>query len=374
MLNQMPGACPLEPHVRRYQDIDRESLASPRPRASPAVVAKQCSYDDTFVAANVNLQGASPWHLGSFQSSRDQTMATTVENKYLDPAALGRLKNLGLAARMVVEGFFSGMHKSPHRGFSVEFAEHREYTPGVDPRHIDWRVFGRREKLYVKQYEEETSLRCYVLLDKSASMGYHSEGVMSKLEYGSFIAASLAYLMAMQHDSVGLVTFDDQVRDFVPPKQGAGHLRGLMERLEVTEPGGETSLGDTFHQLAETMKRRALVVIISDLFDDPDKLLDGLKHFRHRKHDVIVLHTLDPSELTFPFDDVSRIEDMETGREITSDPVAFRNHYLEELGKFLDQVRGGCLASRIDYAMAETETRFDLFLGAYLAKRQNQFK
>ncbi len=295
---------------------------------------------------------------------------TTPRYKYLEPQALGKLKNLSLAARQVVEGFFAGMHKSPHKGFSVEFAEHREYTPGVDPRHIDWRVYGRRDKLYVKQYEEETSMRCYILLDTSASMDYKSESGLSKLEYASFLAASLSYLLAFQHDAVGLITLDDQVRTQVPPRQGPGHLRVLMERLEATTVGKETKLGDTFHQLAETIKRRSLVVVLSDLFDDPSEVISGLKHFRHKKHDVIVFQTLDPAELTFPFDDVSRIEDMETGREITSDPRAFRTGYLEALATFLETVRGGCLSSQIDYAVAETNMKFDAFLGTYLARRQ----
>ena len=298
-------------------------------------------------------------------------MSTALEPKYkyLDPSALSRLKNLSLAARTVVEGFFSGMHRSPHKGFSVEFAEHREYAPGMDPRHVDWKVYGRRDKLYVKQYEEETSMRCYVLLDKSASMGYASDGPLTKLEYGSYLAASLAYLMAYQHDAVGLITCDDQVRDHISPRQGPGHLRVLMQTLEAAQPGNETDLGDTFHQLAETIRRRSLVIIISDLFSDPDQLVSALKHFRHRKHDVIVFHVLDPAELTFPFDDVSRIEDMETGREVTSDPRAFRNAYLEEFEKFVNTIRGGCLTSQIDYAVAETGMRFDEFLGMYLARR-----
>jgi len=295
---------------------------------------------------------------------------TTPQNKYLDPQALGKLKNLSLAARQVVEGFFAGMHKSPHKGFSVEFAEHREYTPGVDPRHIDWRVFGRCDKLYVKQYEEETSMRCYILLDTSASMDYKSENGLSKLEYASFLAASLCYLLAFQHDAVGLITFDDRVRTQVPPRQGPGHLRVLMERLEATTVGAETKLGDTFHQLAETIKRRSLVIVLSDLFDDPSEVISGLKHFRHKKHDVIVFQTLDPAELTFPFDDVSRIEDMETGRVVTSDPRAFRAAYLEELTNFLEDVRGGCLEAQIDHVLTETNISFETFLGAFLAKRQ----
>jgi uncharacterized protein (DUF58 family) len=298
-------------------------------------------------------------------------MPPSTTYKYLDPEALSRLKNLSLAARQVVEGYFAGMHKSPHKGFSIEFAEHREYTPGIDPRHIDWRVLGRRDKLYVKQYEEETCLRCYLLLDKSASMGYKSDGVpMSKLEYASYLAASLAYLMASQHDSAGLVTFDTAVRDRVPPRQGPGHLRVLMEKLERTQPGGETTLSETFHELAESIKRRALIVILSDLFDDPQALLGALKHFRHNKHEVVVFQVLDPAEVSFPFDDITRIEDMENHREVTSDPRAFRRAYLDELSKFLDVIRNGCRSAQIDYTVAQTDQRFDLFLGTYLARRQ----
>jgi uncharacterized protein (DUF58 family) len=295
----------------------------------------------------------------------------TATYKYLDPEALSRLKNLSLAARQVVEGYFAGMHKSPHKGFSIEFAEHREYTPGVDPRHIDWRVLGRRDKLYVKQYEEETCLRCHILLDKSASMGYKSAGApLTKLEYASYLAASLAYLIAFQHDSVGLVTFDTKVRNQLPTRQGPGHLRVLMEMLEDTGAGAETTLSSTFHLLAESFKRRALVIVLSDLFDDPDQLLTALQHFRHKKHEVLIFQILDPAEIAFPFDDVTRIEDMETSREVTSDPQAFRAAYLDELAKFLDIIRLGCRSAQIDYTVAQTDQRFDMFLGAYLARRQ----
>jgi uncharacterized protein (DUF58 family) len=297
-------------------------------------------------------------------------MPSEATYKYLDPIALSRLKNLSLAAKLVAEGYFAGLHKSPHKGFSIEFAEHREYTPGMDPRHVDWRVLGRSDKLYVKQYEEETSLRCYLLVDKSASMGYKSDGAaMSKLEYASYLAATLAYLTAFQHDAAGLVTFDDRIREQIPARQGPGHLRLLMEKLEHTQAGAETSLSKVFHELAESLKRRAMVVILSDLFDDADELIGALKHFRHKKHEVIVFQILDPAELDFPFDDVTRIEDMETSREITSDPRAFRKAYLDELNKFLDAVRLGCRASNIDYTTARTDQRFDQFLGGYLARR-----
>jgi uncharacterized protein (DUF58 family) len=240
----------------------------------------------------------------------------------------------------------------------------------VDPRHIDWRVFGRRDKLYVKQYEEETSLRCYLLLDKSGSMAYRHSGALTKLEYSGFLAASLAYLMAMQHDAVGLITCDTRVRDHIAPRQGHGHLRIIMEALDNTAAGGETSLSAVFHQIAETIKRRALVVVLSDLFDAPDRLLEALTHFRHKKHEVIVFHVLDPAELTFPFDDVNSIEDLETRREVLSDPRLFKKTYLEEMGKFREAVSRGCLDARIDYCLAETGRRFDAFLGTYLAQRQ----
>jgi uncharacterized protein (DUF58 family) len=298
-------------------------------------------------------------------------MAATTTYEYLDPVALSRLKNLNLAARKVVEGYFAGMHRSPHKGFSIEFAEHREYVPGYDPRHIDWRVFGRRDKLYVKQYEEEISLRCYLIVDRSASMGYKSDTVpLTKLQYASYLAASLAYLMTFQHDAAGLITFDTAVRDQVPPRQGSGHLRVLMETLENTAPGGETTLADTFHRLAEAIKRRSLVIVLSDLFDDANELIGALKHFRHKKHEVIVLQVLDPAEVSFPFDDITRIEDMENAREVTSDPQAFRNAYLHEFGKFMETIRGGCRTSGIDHVVAQTDERFDLFLGNYLARRQ----
>jgi uncharacterized protein (DUF58 family) len=298
-------------------------------------------------------------------------MPSETTYEYLDPLALSRLKNLSLAARKVVEGYFAGMHKSPQKGFSIEFAEHREYVPGVDPRHIDWRVLGRRDKLYVKQYEEEISLRGYLIIDKSASMGYKSEGApLSKLQYSCYLAASMAYLMAFQHDASGLITFDTEVRDQIPPRQGPGHLRVVMEALERTKPGRETGISATFHRLAESIKRRSMVMIFSDLFDDTEEMVSALKHFRHKKHEVIVFQVLDPAEVNFPFEDVTRIEDIENHREVTSDPRAFRNAYLAEFGKFLDAVRNGCRTAGIDHVAVQTDQRFDLFLGNYLARRQ----
>ena len=295
--------------------------------------------------------------------------------KYLDPAALAKLKNLGLAARLVVEGLFSGQHRSPHRGFSVEFAEHRQYTPGIDPRHLDWKIFAKRDKLYVKQYEEQTNLRGYLLLDASASMGYRHSGPMTKLEYACYIAATLAYLMMVQQDAFGLIVYGDRVRLNIPPRQGRGHLRIVLEQLDNVRAEGETDLARTFHELAETMKRRALVVVLSDLFAgtsaDTAPLIDALGHFRHKKHEVAVLHVLDQAELTFPFRDAGQIENIETGFTIASDAEAVRSHYLDQLSAYLDDLRRGCLSREIGYALADTTEPFDLFLGTFLTRRQH---
>ena len=299
-----------------------------------------------------------------------------VTTRYLDPAALVKLKNLGLAARLVVEGLYSGQHRSPHHGFAVEFAEHRQYTPGVDPRHLDWKVFAKRDKLYVKQYEQQTNLRGYILLDASASMGYRHAGEMTKLEYACYLAATLSYLMMVQHDSFGLIVYGDGVRLAIPPRQGRAHLSVVLDQLGNVAPGGRTDPVRTFNELAQTMKRRALVLVLSDLLGgqgaDAGPLVDALGHFRHKKHEVVVLQVLDRSELTFPFRDVGRIEDMETGSEIASDAEGIRNHYLLQLGSYLDDVRRGCLSRQIGYAMADTSEPFDLFLGTYLTRRMHR--
>lgn len=304
--------------------------------------------------------------------------------KYLDPAALLRLKNLHLAARLVVDGLFSGEHKSPRKGFSVEFAEHREYTPGVDPRHLDWKIYAKRDKLYVKQYEEQTNLRCYLLLDASKSMGYRHDGAMSKLEYACYCAATLAYLCQAQHDAFGLIVFDDKVWTHIPPRQGKGHLRTVLEQLEGIAPGGETDLAATFHELAETIKRRALVVVLSDLFSDKSPpegakanggvaaLIDAIGHLRHKKHEVVVMHILDRAELQFPFDNAGQIEDMETGRIITADAEAMRAHYMEQLNLYITAVRTGCQQRDVGYTLGDTSEPFDGYLTAYLTRRMNE--
>ncbi|MCC7192627.1 MAG: DUF58 domain-containing protein [Phycisphaeraceae bacterium] len=291
--------------------------------------------------------------------------------RYLDPAALAKLKNLGIAARLVVEGLYAGQHRSPHRGYSIEFAEHREYTPGVDPRHLDWKILGKRDKLYVKQYEEQTNLRCYLLLDSSASMSYRHDGAITKFEYACYCAASLAYLMQSQHDAFGLITYDQKVATHIPPRQGRNHLRVVLEELGKAQPVGQTDLTTTFNELAETMKRRALVVVLSDLFSvgEVGKLLESISHLRHKKHEVVVFHVLDRAELTFPFDDVTQIEDIETTRLVSANASSMRNEYLRRLNEFIDSMRSGCQSRGVGYALADTSQPFDLFLGNYLSHR-----
>jgi len=300
-----------------------------------------------------------------------QTLPST---RYLDPAAIARIKHLGLAARLVVEGLYAGQHRSPHRGFSVEFAEHREYTPGVDPRHLDWKILAKRDKLYIKQYEEQTNLRCFLLVDASASMGYQHTGELTKLQYACYCAASLAYLMQSQHDAFGLITFDRAIEQFVPARQGKAHLSVILDHLDKLEPRGETDLAAALDQLAERIKRRALIVVISDFFGASDQnasdIIRALGRLRHKKNEVIALHTLDRAELEFPFRDASQIEDIETGVKIDADAEAIRSHYLEQLQKYLDAMRTGCVSNGIEYALGDTTEPFDAFLSRYLSRRQ----
>jgi len=313
-------------------------------------------------AANLSSH---PLHSEAFMNSAG--------TKYLDPVALAKLKNLGLAARLVVEGLFAGQHRSPHKGFSIEFAEHRQYVPGDETRYLDWKLLAKRDRLYLKQYEEQTSLRCFLVVDASRSMAYRHGGSMSKLEYACYSAASLAFLMQSQHDAYGLQVCDTKVRLTVPPRQGKGHLHAVMQALESVEAEGETDLPAALHTLAEGIHRRGLVIVLSDCFGgqaDPDPLLKALVHLRHRKHEVIVLQILDPAELTFPFTDAGQIEDQETGRIITADAEAVRRHYLASIGNYLDALKLGCQSRQIGYVLADTSQPFHEFLATYLTRRQ----
>jgi uncharacterized protein (DUF58 family) len=289
--------------------------------------------------------------------------------EFLDPKALSKFSALDLVARLVVEGFVSGLHKSPYHGFSVEFAEHRQYVPGDELRRLDWKVFARSDRFYIKQYEEETNLRAYLLLDASGSMRYSSDSV-SKLRYGQCLSAALAYLMLQQQDSVGLVTFDREVRSYLPPRSAPTHLKAIMQRLTETGAEQETKLSNIFHELAERIRRRGLIIVISDLFDDPKDLMAGLSHFRHKKHEVIVFHVLDPYEKTFPFRNWTMFRNLERGgHQILTEPQRVRRAYLEAFSSFCREVRRGCFQRRIDYVELDTSTPYDVSLSRYLAKR-----
>ncbi len=290
--------------------------------------------------------------------------------KYLEPEALAKLANLNLVARLVVEGFISGLHRSSYRGISVEFAQHREYIPGDDPKHLDWKVFARTEKYYVKQYEEETNLKAHILVDASASMAYKSAGSLSKFEYACFLAASLAYLMVKQQDSVGLVTFDETIRKNIPPKPGATHLKVILDCLEKTNPGKETHIKGIFRDFSQMVKRRGLIIVISDLLDEPSEVISGLRHFRHRKHEVIVFHLLDHEELTFPFTKTTVFSDLETGERLTVNPGSIRQQYMDSINEFLKEYKQGCFESDMDYFDVDTSTPFDICLSSYLVRRQ----
>jgi uncharacterized protein (DUF58 family) len=293
--------------------------------------------------------------------------------KYLDPLVLAKLQGLELRARRIVEGYVSGLHRSPFHGFSIEFAEHREYVPGDDLRHVDWKVFGRTDKVYLKQYEEETNLITYLLLDVSESMRYRSRwAALSKLEYAQCVAAALAYLVLQQQDSVGLVTFDAEIRALVRPSSNPSHLKQLLHVMEEAVPQRKTAMGPIFHDLAERLKKRGIVIVLSDLFDDVGGMLSGLKHFHHRRHEAILFHVLDPAELDFNFDRTTLFKGLEQLPEVLTDPRAIRQAYRNEVQAYLQQLRRGCRNLRIDHVLARTDRPLDVALSAYLSHRMTR--
>ncbi len=289
---------------------------------------------------------------------------------YFDPQVLARLEGLSLRARRIVEGYVAGLHHSPYHGFSIEFAEHREYAPGDDLRYLDWKVFGRTDKFYLKQFEEETNLICTLLLDVSESMAYRGPAAaMSKLDYARSAAAALAYLVLQQQDCVGLTTFDHQVRATVRPGSTPAHWKELIRVMEESSPGRETALAPIFHELAERTRRRGVVIVLSDLFDEVEAVLTGLKHFRHRRHDVILFHVLDPAELDFPFHDVTRFRGLEGWNDLVVEPRALRQAYLKQFENYLRRLQQGCRAAQIDYVLLRTDRSLGLALASYLAAR-----
>jgi len=288
----------------------------------------------------------------------------------LDPAIVARLAHLDVRARLVVEGFIAGMHRSPFHGFSVEFAEHRPYMPGDPLKNLDWKVWARSDRYLVKQYTEETNLRCHLLLDLSGSMGFRSaRASMSKLEYARSLSAALAYLMLQQQDAVGALLFAERPLRFVPARAVRSHLDVILRTLGALEPQGRTRLGPVLHELAERVKRRGLVILCSDLMDHPDEVLKGLQHFRHRHHEVIVFHILDPDEIEFPYTDTATFVDLETGERLTTEPWEIARRYREKLEAWTGYYRRQCREQRIDYVPIDTRTPFDQALLKYLEKR-----
>lgn len=291
--------------------------------------------------------------------------------QYLQPHVVSRLSNMELRARLVVEGFIAGLHQSPFHGFSVEFAEHRQYMSGDELRRVDWKIYAKTGRYYVKQYEEETNLKAYIVLDASRSMGFASDGQISKFSYGSYLAASLSYLMVRQQDAVGLTLFDQAVTSFLPPHATRTYLRRLLLTLQQARPSGRTGAGGSLHQVADRIKRRGLVVVISDLLDEPAQIIGALKHFRHKKNEVIVMHVLDPLERSFAFGADAVFKDMETGDRLTTQPWQIQGTYRNAVGAFVDHYRRECLEHSIDYVLMDTATGFDTALTEYLNKRRS---
>ena len=290
--------------------------------------------------------------------------------RFIQPQVLTRLANLELLARAVVEGFVAGLHKSPYKGASVDFMEYRPYLPGDDPRHVDWKLYARSNRYYIKEYEAETNTTLHLLVDVSQSMGYASSGEgLTKLTYSAYLAAALAYLMIQQRDAVGLTLFDDDLAGRLPPRSSKAHLYALLTFLEQAELGAQTAIGAPLHRLAEQQTERGIVVLISDLLDDPDVIADGLKHFRHGGHEVIVFHVMDPQEVAFELGDTVELEDMETGEKMLVDPQA-RALYQERLAAYRAALEQACGALGADYTLVTTDEPLDFALMAYLMARR----
>ncbi len=289
--------------------------------------------------------------------------------KYLNPAIISKLNSLELRARLVVEGFMVGLHKSPYHGFSVEFTEHRPYMQGDALKDIDWKVYGKTEKFFIKQYEEETNLKSYILLDTSKSMLFASEGNISKLEYATTLVAGLSYLMIRQQDAVGLTLYSDKINKYFPPKVSKPYLQELLKHLAELSASDKTNTASCLNSIAEKIKRRGLVIIVSDFFDDISSILSALKHFRYQKNEVIVFQILDPLERNFSFGRDAIFKDLETEDEITTQPYQIQKAYKEAMGNFVSKIKTECLNSHIEYNLIETSEPFDKALFSYIQKR-----
>jgi uncharacterized protein (DUF58 family) len=295
--------------------------------------------------------------------------------KYLDPKVLAKISGLELRARLIVEGFFTGMHHSPLHGISVEFADHRPYTQGDDLRHIDWKVFGKTDKYYIKQYEQETNLNLMLVVDSSESMNYRSnDSTMSKYEYATAIAAAVAYLTLQQQDSVGLTLFDEHLTQFVRPSNNAQHWKTLVKEMATQTGRAKTSMKRVLQELAERLSRRVLIVLISDLFDDAETILKGFKQLRYGRHELIVFNVWDRAELTLPFKGPTLFDGLEFSGRLLTDPRSLRARYLDEVTGFQRRLRTGCGLLQADFSVFDTSTRLDVALSGYLATRSARLR
>ncbi len=299
---------------------------------------------------------------------------STEAREFLKPEVVSRIKNLEFIARMIVEGFMVGLHKSPFHGFSVEFSEHRQYMPGDNIRDIDWKVYGRTDRFYIKQYEEETNLKAYLLLDVSGSMRYSSHGI-SKLDYARYLAAALGYLFIKQRDAVGLGLFSDRLEKFLPPRSTSGYLKFLLQTLQQVESGEKrTRVSDVLHTVAERIKRRGLIIILSEfLYEEPEAILEGIRHFRHYQHEVLVFNILDPQEIAFRFKDEVRFVDLESGEEVKTQPYFIRDAYRQLIQEFYATLQKGCREMLVDFQTLFTDEPFDVALMRYLVKRKRLY-
>jgi uncharacterized protein (DUF58 family) len=289
----------------------------------------------------------------------------------LEPAALAKIGKMELIARQVMDGYVQGMHRSPHVGFALDFAQHRQYVPGDDIKRIDWRVYAKADRYYIKQYEVSTNLRCHVVLDASGSMGYKGPAdPMSKFRYAQCVAACLSYLVLHQQDSAGLVTFDSKVREFIPPKSSPTQLMRILRTLDDTKTSGESGIAPLLHDVAERIDRRSMVVVISDLFDKADELTHALHHLRHRRHEVLLMQVMSDDEITFPFRKWSLFENLERpDHRVKLDPAYLRNVYLENVANHLKAIRDTAHKLNVSHVLLNTKEPFDTALTNYLAAR-----
>ena len=304
------------------------------------------------------------------QPSTMPTAGNRAATALLDPKMLSKISRLDMVARQVMDGYVQGMHKSKHIDFAIDFAQHRQYVPGDDVKRIDWRLLAKSDRYYIKQYEVTTNLRAFIILDCSGSMAYKGKAPLSKYRYGQFMAASMAYLTLHQQDSVGLITADNTIKDFIPSRSTPSHLINIINTLEARQPGGESSLAELLHQIAQQITHRGLVIIISDFFENPAALVSALHHFRHRRHEVLMLHVMDDDELNFPFRKWTLFQNMESPQQrLRLDPAMMRRQYLDNLRTHLTMLRSTAADLNISYSLFNTSSPFDHALSEYLANR-----